>query len=158
MIPTFSDFHHRGEWTEMLFAAQATAHGFTVTKPWGERTRYDFVLEYQGGFLRIQVKSTSNKVWSGTYLVDCRPNRTRPRKFQYRPDEIDFVAVYVVPADAWYLIPVGELLKRKSYLRLDPFHLARTCTLEQYREAWPQLRRAARRRRSRTVYLRDLRT
>jgi hypothetical protein len=54
-----SGFKLRGEWTELLFVTRANEHGLRVIKPWGDSSRYDFVVETGGPFLRVQVKSTS---------------------------------------------------------------------------------------------------
>src|SRR5438552_12970322 len=48
----------RGEWVELQFMARAAAHGLTVSKPWGDSARYDFIVEQRGRFRRVQVKST----------------------------------------------------------------------------------------------------
>ena len=52
-------FKLRGEWMELLFMTRATEHGLRVMRPWGDSSRYDFVVETGGRFLRVQVKSTS---------------------------------------------------------------------------------------------------
>jgi hypothetical protein len=41
----------------MCFMTRAAKHGFSVTRPWGEMSRYDFAVEYKGHFVRVQVKS-----------------------------------------------------------------------------------------------------
>jgi len=51
----------RGEWAELRFMARAAEHGLCVTKPWGDSARYDFAVEHNGHFLRVQVKSTKSK-------------------------------------------------------------------------------------------------
>ena len=57
--PKFIKQHkQRGEWAEARFMASASEHGFNVSKPWGDTSRYDFAIELKGRFLRIQVKST----------------------------------------------------------------------------------------------------
>ena len=48
----------RGEWAELRFMTCAAEHGLCVTKPWGETARYDFAVEHEGHFVRVQVKST----------------------------------------------------------------------------------------------------
>jgi PD-(D/E)XK endonuclease len=48
----------RGEWAEMRFMAKAAENGLEVAKPYGEMSRYDFAVEYEGKFVRVQVKST----------------------------------------------------------------------------------------------------
>ncbi len=59
---SFDTVKERGEWAEMRFMARAAEHGFRVSKPWGESSRYDFAVEANGRFLRIQVKSTVCRV------------------------------------------------------------------------------------------------
>jgi hypothetical protein len=49
----------RGEWAELRFMARAAEHGLRVTKPWGDSAKYDFAVERQGRFLRVQVKSVT---------------------------------------------------------------------------------------------------
>ena len=45
----------RGEWAELRFMTCAAEHGLCVSKPWGETARYDFAVEYEGRFVRVQV-------------------------------------------------------------------------------------------------------
>ena len=121
----------RGEWAEMCFMARAAAHGLCVAKPYGDSTRYDFAIEHQGHFLRVQVKSTKYMRF-GSYI--CRVHTTsRP----YRADQIDFVAAYVIPADAWYILPAGAFQK-KTQVCLSPHR--KTSKYGRYREAWHLLR------------------
>ena len=51
----------RGEWAEMRFMAMAAENGLEVTKPFGDTAHYDFAVEHQGKFARVQVKSTVAK-------------------------------------------------------------------------------------------------
>ena len=51
----------RGEWAELRFMTRAAEHGLCVTKPWGKTARYDFAVEHEGHFVRVQVKSTMFK-------------------------------------------------------------------------------------------------
>ena len=53
--------HHpkaRGKWAELRFMLRATELGLRVTKPWGDNSPYDLVIETSGRFLRVQVKCT----------------------------------------------------------------------------------------------------
>ena len=36
--------------------AKAAKFGLRISKPWGESTRYDMVIETGGRFLRVQIK------------------------------------------------------------------------------------------------------
>jgi len=91
----------RGEWVELRFMAGAAEHDLRVTKPWGDSAQYDFILEHDGRFVRIQVKSTQFKD-NGAY--PCAVHGSGQRS--YPDDAFEFLAVYVVPEDVWYIIPV----------------------------------------------------
>ena len=79
--------------------AAAAEHDLNVTKPWGDSAQYDFILEHNRRFLRIQVKSTQFRD-GGAY-----PCAVRGSHFRYDWDAFDFLAVYILPEDAWYIIP-----------------------------------------------------
>jgi hypothetical protein len=120
----------RGEWAEMCFMARAAAHGLCVAKPYGDSARYDFAIEYQGRFLRVQVKSTKYKRF-GSYI--CHTTSNQP----YRANQIDFIAAYVIPLDVWYILPTAAL-QGKAMVCLSP--LRKTSKYGRYREAWDLLR------------------
>jgi hypothetical protein len=93
----------QGEWVELQFLARATGQSFTVSKPWGDSTAYDFVVECNRRFHRVQVKSRSTMVGN---VYECGINfpahGKRPR---YEPGDLDFFAIFVIPEDLWYIIP-----------------------------------------------------
>jgi transposase len=120
----------RGEWAEMRFMARASEQGLLVSKPWGESCRYDFAVEHDGKFLRVQVKSTtSRRRTSYAYQVSGRP---------YTREQIDFVAVYIVPKNVWFIFPIDVILKNTSNVILSP-HLT-VSKHGAYKEAWHLLR------------------
>ena len=59
----------------------------------------------------------------------------------YSPDEIDFIAAFVAPHRAWYVIPV-EALKGSKSIRLYPGGKSKRigAFYEHYREAWQLLK------------------
>ena len=121
----------RGEWAELKFMTAAAERGLCVTKPWGETSQYDFVVEHKARFVRVQVKSTGFKDRGG-YSCSVRGSRGA-----YVGDPFDFVAVYVVPEDVWFIIPEHVVRGRPSialYPRLKRSKYGR------YREAWGLLR------------------
>jgi hypothetical protein len=121
----------RGEIAEASFLAKASSLGFGVSKPWIEE-RYDFILDSGYRFWRVQVKSTRTTVPPG-YLVRFTGNHLAP----YNDKEIDFVVAYLVPEDAWYVIPV-KLLKGQNSMIFYPQRKGRS-KWEKYREAWCQM-------------------
>lgn len=72
----------RGEWTEARFMIRACEHGFNVSRPWGGSSRYDFVVELNGQFLRVQVKSTTWKKTASptSSLYAAPPEDATPKK------------------------------------------------------------------------------
>ena len=128
----------RGELAELAFTYKAATMGFGVAKPYGDSERYDFVLDAGGRFLRVQVKS-STTLLNGLYHVNCH-RRTGGRAVAYSPSEIDFLVAYIIPEDAWFILPItvvahftSLLFNPKGYARGDGLFGA-------YREAWHLLR------------------
>lgn len=124
----------RGEWAEMKFMAAAAEHGLHVTKPWGESTQYDFAIEHEAHFVRIQVKSTASKVRAGGY-----PCSVCGGQGVYVGDPFDFIAAYVVPADVWFIIP-EHVVHGRSRVVLYP-NLEKSIYW-QYQDDWDALKEA----------------
>jgi hypothetical protein len=123
----------RGELAEMAFILKAERLGFEVAKPYGESNRYDFVLRSGQQFQRVQVKSCSH-CGRGGYLVHSERLR-HGHKIPYTPDEIDFLVVYIVPEDAWFIIPVRAFTPRRI-IHVYPPGVPDGGRYEKYREAW----------------------
>ncbi|HZQ96554.1 MAG TPA: group I intron-associated PD-(D/E)XK endonuclease [Candidatus Sulfotelmatobacter sp.] len=122
----------RGEWAELCFMARAAAHGYSVTRPFGDSASYDVGVEHCGRFSRVQVKSTTCRE-RNCYKCQIGHFGGEP----YTENELDFFAIYLVPIDLWYLIPF-EVAQHSLSLRLAPnnFHHR----FSQYIEAWHLLR------------------
>lgn len=123
----------RGEVAELRFMARAADQGLRVIKPWGDSSRYDFVVEQGGRFLRVQVKSTSVKQ-DQSYCCHLNTGRQKP----YTRDEIDFIAAYIIPKDIWYIMPIEVAGRACSGLILSP-HL-KFSKHARYKKAWHLLR------------------
>ena len=96
---------------------------------WGDSDRYDLIVDSGRRLWRVQVKSTR-------YMGERRFSITaRGCTAAYTEDEIDFLAVYIVPLDIWYVIPVKAFAPRKC-LRFYPEDEGSLGRYEKYREAW----------------------
>jgi PD-(D/E)XK endonuclease len=137
-MPKFRNFKERGEWVEALFIAEALRRGFKILKPWGDSQPLDVALSFGSRIVRVQVKSTSYRKSTG-YLCHLRSGPQRP----YTLHNIDFFAAYVIPQDAWYLIParvvLGKIKKGLMVCPMQPLKVNRY-RYECYRDAWPLLR------------------
>ena len=123
MSPVMKNPKKRGEWVEMQFMARAAHLGFTVCRPWGDSTRYDFVLDYKGKFYRVQVKST-NCFTGGAYLCNTvsRGPRGYTKKPHYTAKQIDFFAFYIIPEDLWYIVPIADARRARFAVYLNPHY------------------------------------
>ena len=129
-----ADKKQRGEWAESVFMAKAHEHSLPVSKPWGELSSYDFVIGKTGRFVSVQVKSTMSQMGRG-YVCTVRGGHKA-----YRAGSFDFLAVYVVAADAWYILPFKVFQGKRSLAFYPNSPKAR---YENYREAWHLLHQAA---------------
>ncbi len=110
----------KGMMGELIFVVKSTSMGFAVSKPYSDTEAYDLVIEENGRLLRIQVKSVFTTSRWGYSISVQRHSRGHGRPvIQYSAQEIDFIAAYVVPHDAWYIIPVFEIVSR-AHIRLYP--------------------------------------
>jgi hypothetical protein len=128
---------------ELIFVVKATGMGFAVNKPYADTEPYDLIVEENGRLLRIQVKSVFTTARWGYSIAVARIGYHRPM-VQYSAREIDFIAAYVVPHDAWYIVPVSEI-GSSTQIHLYPEGEKRTsgAHFEKYREAWDLLRLGA---------------
>jgi PD-(D/E)XK endonuclease len=132
-----SNCKRRGEWAELQFMAKAAKFGLRISKPWGEMERYDVAIDTGSHFIRVQIKSTTSKRSGGLYYM-CGL-RTGNAEKPYRRGEFDFVAVYIIPEDIWYIIPAGLVVTGKVRAILL-FPSSPTSKYGPYREAWDLLR------------------
>jgi len=127
----------QGEWAEVCFMARAMEHGLIVSRPYGDSSRYDFLVESAGLISRVQVKSVG-VCHKNAFRISA--GRGMKNKHSYSPDDADFIAALIIPHSAWYIIPVTQVFPRKT-LRVCP-HRPSIRRLERYCEAWDLLRDA----------------
>lgn len=122
----------RGEWAELRFMTRATELGFRCSKPWGESSPYDVATDHRGLFRRVQVKCTIFRR-RNSYKCHLDSNGV-----PYTPDEIDFIAAYVIPVDLWFILPI-EATNNQPDILLTPHR--KNGKYAQYEEAWNLLKR-----------------
>jgi len=124
----------RGEWAESVFVGRASEHGLPVSKPWGDSESFDCVVGRPGKFVAVQVKCTISELRNGRGYAcsTCSSGKAYPA------GAFDFLAAYVVPEDAWYIIPAKAIRGMQSISLFTEGG-----KYEKYREAWHLLREAA---------------
>ncbi|HXE92019.1 MAG TPA: group I intron-associated PD-(D/E)XK endonuclease [Terriglobales bacterium] len=124
-----------GERAECAFLFQALSRGLAVSQPFGDSCAYDAIVDRgpnrrRKRLVRVQVRST-NVPNSRCFRIGCRlQGDTR----SFTPDDIDFLAAWVVPYDAWYIIPAHTLPTNE--VKLFPHVPKSSSRTERYREAW----------------------
>ena len=122
------DLRRLGALAEFVFMSRAAALDLAILRP-GSPCRYDLVLDTGRRLLRIQVKSTAT-LRAGRYSVSCFSCDSRRR---YTPRQIDFLAAWIAPLNAWYIIPARALRHRA---RVYFYPARRSGFTEPFREAW----------------------
>lgn len=137
----------QGNAAEIKFLLLNLEMGYTVSRPFGEQSRYDLIVDTGITLERVQVKSTSRKdLTNGMDCYNCQvytqgyvkrkyvKSNSNSKKYilkKYTKKEIDFIAIYVVPEGAWYKIPIEEI---NGYnVKLYPHRKSRTNKFEKYR-------------------------
>ena len=111
----------QGNITEVECMLAFLKMGYNVLTPYGDCERYDFVVDIEGHFYRIQVKTASDHTDEGYIVFQTANKTTRNGKFvrhPYTEDEIDyFMTSY---NGQCYLIPVSECARCDKRLRFVP--------------------------------------
>ena len=105
----------RGHWAELRFMAKAAELGFQLNKPLGDTAQYDVVIDLGGRFISVQVKSTlfeASNLKPGNFVASLvHPSGPNHR---YEQSDFDYLAVYCIPRDIWYIIPSAVALRKQS--------------------------------------------
>lgn len=109
-----------GNITELESMLAFMKKGYNVLTPYGDCERYDFVVDINGKFYRIQCKTSNSDDNGASFHFNCRSCNRSDGKIQhhtYSKDEIDYFST--IFNDICYLIPVDECGSDKR-LRLEP--------------------------------------
>lgn len=110
-----------GDVTQAVVIADLMKRGKTVLTPFGDKDRYDLVVDEDGRFIRIQCK-TGHLECDGTavefYSCSSSSHRSGGGKKDYR-GQIELFAIYCPEIDQIFYVPVEEAAKRATRLRLS---------------------------------------
>ena len=132
------DALERGDLGEVSFVRKAMSLGFVVAKPYGHNHPYDFLVQGGSSLWRVQVKTCSLER-NGWYTAAVCHSRNGSRT-PYTAAELDFLVVYLMPEEIWYVLPVREVAVRYSLQFRGATASHRRDPHARYREAWHQLR------------------
>lgn len=121
-----------GELSELRFLERAYSKGFVVSKPFGDNSSYDFIIDHNGKLSRVQCKSTATLDSRKTYKICTTHGKNK--QTLYLSADIDVIACYVFPTDSWYLIPIDRVSTRT--INLFPHKPESKGKFESFQEAW----------------------
>ncbi len=116
------DTSHIGEVSRWQIIAVLTRRRKRLLMPIGDHLRYDFVIDDEGTFPRVQCKTgrlVNGTVRFATCSIDSRSQKGRCVRRSYR-DEIELFGIYCPDNNKCYLVPVGKLGINEGCLRIDP--------------------------------------
>lgn len=100
----------QGDTAELKFMLLNHELGYIISKPFGDNAKYDLIVDDGFELKRVQVKSTSRKdTSSGMDCYNCLVCSGKDSKQKYSKVDVDYVAIYIIPEDVWYLIPIDEI-------------------------------------------------
>ncbi|MDY6774767.1 MAG: group I intron-associated PD-(D/E)XK endonuclease [Halobacteria archaeon] len=109
----------KGIKTEAILLSELVKRDLTVLTPFGDNERYDFVVEVEGIFHRVQVKT--GRWENGGVVFETRSTGIHTYKTvrdTYQGDA-DLFGVYSYEEDTVYMVPVHETGSSQMKLRVD---------------------------------------
>lgn len=109
----------KGDLSKAYIIAKLLKENYRVLEPISENSRYDLVVENEGKFLRIQVKTIYFKNDLGVYEMVCYSTTRRNKKHiktKYTEEEVDFIIGYNPDTDKVYTFPIGDIAGRHQII------------------------------------------
>lgn len=107
-----------GERTEGLILARLLQQGYSVSMPFGDNQRYDFIVDDCGKLYRCQCKTGRLKNGSVRFNV-CSTNWNQKTRRSYH-GQIELFLVYCPQIEKFYKVPIEECGSVEMTLRVEP--------------------------------------
>jgi hypothetical protein len=102
--------HRVGEIGEAAFVLKATQLGLRIAKPLSGKESYDYIVNNGRDRHLVQVKTTSKRASKTAYHVTIARGATK--SVPYRKSDFDFLVIYVIPEQTFYVLPQKALAGR----------------------------------------------
>ena len=112
--------------------------GLKLSKPYGDSDRYDFIVDTGRRLRKVQVKSTAYEKSPQVYSA-CVGRHCRGQLIAYRRAQVDFIVIYLVPEESWYILPM-RVVAGKVMLWLHSKTHPKPGVYGKYLNAWNLLR------------------
>jgi hypothetical protein len=132
----------KGDISEFSVALECLKRGWEILYPNGNRKPYDFVVEENGKFARIQIKSGWYDEKTDAFYakrVKTLANRKKVKITNYSIDDFDFAICYIVELNEFYIIPSINFINdlRGNQISLRKLNESqRECFGSKYKNNW----------------------
>jgi hypothetical protein len=133
----------RADIAESAVITELLGRGCKVLKPVGDRLPYDLVVDFNGRFVRLQVKTAWYNELKSMYIVDNRRTRTNRRfmkRMAYSDRDFDFAILYLHERRIFYVMPVDIFISYGSSIAIvEDKKRQRPPRSSEFRERWDLL-------------------
>jgi hypothetical protein len=113
------DTKSKGDVSEVTVLAVLVKLGYHVSIPYGENHRYDLVIEKDGLFRRVQVKT--GRLRNGTVIFNSYSSHAhRGGKQRGYIGEAEFFGIYCSDTERVFMVPVRDVKQSAGVLRWEP--------------------------------------
>lgn len=112
-----------GEISEAAITLALLKRGYSISKPIGENSRYDLIVEIDGKLNKVQCKTAKLKndvVIAGISRVVRTKKNGGYQKISYDNNDVDFFGIYCPDTNVCYLVPFAECPKTEIRFRVKP--------------------------------------
>jgi hypothetical protein len=113
----------KGDISEAKALLEFQKRNIPVAIPWGDKERYDMIIELNNQFYRIQVKTANEEENDGTvkcYTRSSHDHTTHKNYFTY-DGQVDYFVFYNMKRDAVAIVPIEDVKDQQSLsLRFTP--------------------------------------
>lgn len=136
-----SDTKLVGDISEHLVTVELLRKGFSVLVPVGDRLPYDRVVDFNGKFFRLQIRTAWYDQASDNYLGNVRNAKTNRKNYSYvksNTKDVDFFVFVIDSLNIFYIIPSLIIEKIKSTVTFIPHRLRKRdgFGVEKFKNNW----------------------
>lgn len=103
----------KGDIVELAVSLECLKRGWEILWPNGDRKPYDFVIDTNNKFVKIQTKCAwYNKNTDSFYAKRVRTlaNRKNVKIINYNVSDFDFAICYIIELNEYYIIPSANFV------------------------------------------------
>lgn len=109
-----------GDFSELSVIRELVGLGYDVHIPWGDNCRHDILVEIDGDYKKVQVKTLRDKSREGKVTANlCTTNPNTGNKKYYSESEVDAYALYYPGNDNVYWAWFGEAPKTSITIAVE---------------------------------------